>query len=138
VSVSQNKEIVRRYFEGRFNDNDAGVVEELVAPNVGIEDQKEFLQAVHAAFEGLHVTIHDLIAEDDQVVVHYEMVGTHRLEWLGIAPSGKRLTFRGMALLTVRDGKIVKDDVVYSDHIEVLLGMNEVELPSQRDTGDAS
>jgi predicted ester cyclase len=122
MSTTQNKEIVRRYFERRFNDNDHRVVDELVSPDLDIRGQKEFLNAVHDAFEDLRVTIHELIAENDRVAVHFEMSGRHRLEWLGIEPSGKHLTFHGIALLTVTDGHIVQDDVVYSDHTDVLLG----------------
>jgi predicted ester cyclase len=39
-----------------------------------------------------------------------------------VAPSGERVTFEGLALLRIADGKIV-EDVAYGDNAVVLLGL---------------
>ena len=52
MSASENKEIVRRYWEGRFNDKDYSVVDKFLSPSArpaGPEEQKAWLDAFHAA-----------------------------------------------------------------------------------------
>jgi predicted ester cyclase len=39
---------------------------------------------------------------------------------MGVAPSGKQVTFRGVALLRIADGKIVSD-VAFGNDLQVLL-----------------
>lgn len=45
------------------------------------------------------------IAEGDKVVVHFEMVGTHEAEFLGMPPTGELVTVGGVDIVTVVDGK---------------------------------
>jgi predicted ester cyclase len=120
MSVNDNKELVRRYFDGRWNDKNYAVVDELLEPSLGIEEHKAWLDSVHAAIGGIQLTMEDLIGENDQVVVPWSITGIHRGEYLGVAPTGQRVTFRGLALLRIADAKIVSD-VAYGDDLSVLL-----------------
>jgi predicted ester cyclase len=95
------------------------VVDELLEPSLGIEEHKAWLDSVHSAIGGIQLTMQDLIGENDQVVVPWSITGIHRGEYLGVAPTGQRVTFRGLALLRIADGKIVSD-VAYGDDLSVL------------------
>ena len=75
---------------------------------------------MHAAFADITLTMEELIGEGDQVVVPWEVTGTHQGEHLGVAPSGDQVTFRGLALLRVVGSKIVSD-VAFGNDLEVLL-----------------
>jgi hypothetical protein len=48
------------------------------------------------------------------------MEATHVGDWAGFAPSGKRLTVRGMSLFRLADGKIVEDNLNYNNSPELL------------------
>jgi predicted ester cyclase len=61
-----------------------------------------------------------LIAGGGQVVVPFPMAGVHSGECLGVAPTGKRVSFRGFARLRVEDGRITEDEPE-SNVLEVLL-----------------
>jgi len=52
--------------------------------------------------------IHDAIAEDDLVVLRWSLTGTHREQFLGIPPTGKAVTLRGIDIYRVQDGKIAE------------------------------
>jgi len=122
LSVSENKEIVRRYFEGRYNDKNYDVVDRFLAPSADIEGgKKAWLDKYHAAWSDTRLTIDHLIAEDDLVMAHITMEATHVGDWAGFAPTGKRLTVRGMALCRLADGKIVEDNLNYNNSRELLL-----------------
>jgi hypothetical protein len=50
----------------------------------------------------------DLIAEDDKVVGRFKCSGTHRGEWLGHAPTGRRFEdVDEVYIFRVREGRIV-------------------------------
>lgn len=53
------------------------------------------------------VTVEEVVAEGDRVMQVEVMEGTHTGEILGgIAPTGKRITLRGVWVYFIRDGKI--------------------------------
>jgi predicted ester cyclase len=120
VTVAENKELVRRYFDERWNHQNYHVIDELLDPSLGIEETKAGVAAMHAAFADIKLTMEELIGEGDQVVVPWEVTGTHQGEYMGIAPSGEQVTLRGLALLRVGDSKIVSD-VAFGNDLEVLL-----------------
>jgi predicted ester cyclase len=59
------------------------------------------------------------------VAVHCTFEATHVGEWEGIAPTGKRITTRGMALCRLVDGKIVEDEVNYGEDLRAALARAE-------------
>jgi len=65
------------------------------------------------------LTILDLLAEGNQVAIHWRVEGTHQGDYLGVAATSKPVTYQGIALLRVEDGKIV-DDIAYWDNLSIL------------------
>ena len=53
------------------------------------------------AFPDRHQIIHDWVAENDKVVTRWTVQGTQQGEYLGIAPTGKRVKFSGMDIFRV-------------------------------------
>ena len=49
-----------------------------------------------------------ILAEGDLVSAHQRWRGTHRGEFLGIAPTGKQVEFTSTALLRIADGQIAQ------------------------------
>ena len=123
MSAQENKEIVRRYFGGRFNDKDYSVVDQYLAPDATPtpDEQKAWLDDLHGAWPDMHSSIDHLIAEDDLVAVHFTMGGTLAREWEGLTPNGKSIEVHGMALVWLKDGMIVKDDVNYTNLLEMMM-----------------
>jgi steroid delta-isomerase-like uncharacterized protein len=119
MSTAENKELVRRYFDERWNHGSLDVCDELLSSSMDIEEQKEFVRAQHVALGNLHLTILDLLAEGDQVAIHWRIDGTHKGDFLGVAATGKPVTFQGIALLRITDGKIT-DDIAYWDNQSIL------------------
>jgi predicted ester cyclase len=119
MSTAENKELVRRYFDERWNRHNLDICDELLAPSVEIDDAKEFVRSFYAAFGKIQLTILDLLAEGNQVAVHWRIAGTHQGDYLGVAATGKPVMYQGIALLRVEGGKIV-DDIAYWDNLSIL------------------
>ncbi len=118
MTVEENKAIVRRWGEA-FNKKDLAAVDEIFAakydghtPGAELnspESVKELLTVLFTAFPDLHMTVEDLIAEGDKVVIRFTSTGTHQGEYLGIAPTGKQVTGTGIAIYRIVGGKVVEE-----------------------------
>jgi predicted ester cyclase len=61
-----------------------------------------------AAFPDWQSELHLLIAEDDLVAEVFTASGTHRGEMMGVAPTGREVSLRGINVFRVRDGRITE------------------------------
>jgi len=91
MSTEDNKTTVRRLIEEGWNQGKLAVFDELAAPNWihqdplrphvrTREDFKRHVAETRSAFPDLHLTIEDMIAEGDQVVVRWMWHGTHTVQ----------------------------------------------------------
>ena len=67
---------------------------------------KPIIRMLGAALPDVRITIHDMIQEPGKVGVRAEIGGTHLGELFGIAPTGKKVSFRLHEFHTVKDGLI--------------------------------
>ena len=120
MSVEQNKALVHRLMEEVFNGGNVSLVDELVAPDFveheelppGITPGREAIKQLPAifrsAFPDFKVTIDDLIAEGDKVVVRTTWSGTHKGEFMGLAATGKGVSFGVIDIIRIAGGKFVE------------------------------
>ena len=113
----ENKEVVRRFFED-VAAGDLEVLYELVSEDClihapgreirGVEQVKDVRAGQFQALGDWTTTVERQIAEDDLVASLVTISGMHSKEFLGVPPSGKRITFTNTFLDRVVDGKIVE------------------------------
>ena len=118
--TEENKAIVRRVYEivstGDFEraaeivDQDAPDNELLPddPPTRLIDTFKETFSEAREGFPDLGITIEDVMAEGDRVTARVVMRGTHRGEFQGITPTGKRVEVRAIDMFRISNGKIVE------------------------------
>lgn len=105
----RNKATIRRVFAEFVNKGDASVVDELYRPDIvdhaglpgapeGAEGVKYTIGSLREAFPDFNVTIEDISAHGDMVVIHNTWRGTHLGELLGIAPTGRSFLSVGIVL----------------------------------------
>jgi steroid delta-isomerase-like uncharacterized protein len=115
---SANALLARRWFDEVWNARNDETVTELLDPNivgqmegVDVRSPEDFLKARAGLLDGfpdLQVTVEDVVAEGDNVVVRWSASGTHKGAGLGIPPSKRRVSFRGMSWIVFSNGRIVK------------------------------
>ena len=70
-----------------------------VNPNVKtLEQFREWVLFNHKVFPDFHVTIEDTIAQSDKIVKRWTATGTHKAEMMGIPPTNRQVTIRGVAI----------------------------------------
>ncbi len=103
MSTEENKDVVRRALEA-LNKRDLGTLDQLIG---GPEEWKRRLANLLTAFPDVQLIQEDQIAEGDQVVERWTIRGTHRGHFQGIPPTGKRVTYTGIDIFRIVDGKLV-------------------------------
>jgi predicted ester cyclase len=111
MTAEENEALSRRGIEEVGNTGNLDLIDEVFAPDIvihdpgspggetrGIEAAKQYRTMVRTAFPNLHLTIDDMMAERDRVMVRFTMRGTHRDVLHGIQPTGKRIVMTGIAI----------------------------------------
>ncbi len=113
---SANKQLVREAFAvvdaHQFDRLRELMSESVVCHMVGVaesmdrESAIEFIRRAYESFPDFAHELHDIIAEDDKVMVRLTNRTTHSKDFEGLAPTGKRIEFASAHLLTIEDGAI--------------------------------
>jgi predicted ester cyclase len=107
VSVEENKALVRRLIDKVIAERDLDALDEL-ADGEFAPVAKRWVSPFQSAFPDFEMEIVELIGEGDTVVAHFRCSGTHRGEWLGRPPTGRRFeNIDEIYIFRVRDGKLV-------------------------------
>jgi uncharacterized protein (DUF1330 family)/predicted ester cyclase len=113
----QDAETLVRRFYGAMSTGDTGDAAEYLADDwqdiplppgtpAGIDGYRATVAFLRSAFAGLEVEIEDVIVAGDRVAVRVLATGTHRGEILGIAPTGRTVSFRAFDFHRVVNGRI--------------------------------
>ena len=140
AKVEENKAIVKSFVEQVQNRHDIGALDELFSPDFvdhsgistppTLEGTKQFFTMFFAAFPDMHVTIHDQVAEGDNVVTRKTLQGTHQGEFLGIPPAGKPVKFDVIDIFRIADGKIT-DHWAVADMLGLMQQIGAIPSPGQ-------
>jgi steroid delta-isomerase-like uncharacterized protein len=117
MSSETNKAIIRRYLEQVFNERRYDLVEEFLVEGVefhgtgiapGLAAAEKWVAMLIAAFPDQHMTIDDVIAEGDRVVVRSTLNGTHQGEMQGIPATGNPVSQPSITIFRLAKGKIAE------------------------------
>jgi steroid delta-isomerase-like uncharacterized protein len=118
-----NKAVVRRLIEEVWNKGNLSSLDEFFTPNYqnhdpsspdfgrGPESERKGATLYRNAFPDLRLTIEDIIAEGDTVMVRWSSRGTHKGELNGIAPTGKQINISGITVARLSNGKLAESHV---------------------------
>ena len=122
MSVEENKTVVRRILEEIWNKGNLALIPEVYDPGFiwhtlrgdikGHDGIKQFATAVLNAFPDFHITIEDMVGEGDKVVIRGLYSGTHKGEFMGIAPTGKKVSYAAISIISLVGGKSVEAWIV--------------------------
>jgi serine phosphatase RsbU (regulator of sigma subunit)/predicted ester cyclase len=118
--AKENKALVRRFMEARAK-ADLNAIEEMMAPDFishgllpgqqpGREGLKRSIAEIAATFSNRRRFIEDQVAEGDKVVTRYTLRATHdRKEIMGVAPTGREVTYKAIVIHRISEGKIAEE-----------------------------
>jgi predicted ester cyclase len=120
MAAEDNKALVRRVLAEVRHGWTTAVIEQFFAPDyrrhltptgphLTREEQLERASRLRAAFPDAEATLEDIVAEGDRVAYRLTIRGTHRGPFLGIAPTGHRVTVALFAIVRVEQGRLAEE-----------------------------
>ena len=133
-NTDRNKQLIKK-FEIMINTADEKLAEELVSPDAPFYTPaspeplfggKGYLSVVHwmrSGFSDVQWHLTDMVADEDKVAVKWDMTGTHDGEFMGIKPTGRKISVCVMNFYYFnKDGKVT-NDVAAEGMIGILRGI---------------
>jgi steroid delta-isomerase-like uncharacterized protein len=121
MSVEENVELMRRWFQEVWNEGKTQTIYDLFAadgiatgehedgkPMRGPADFAPFAKRIRGAFPDIRIVIEDAFGAGDKVVVRWTATMTHSGDHLGMPASGKPVRIAGMTIARIRDNQIAE------------------------------
>jgi steroid delta-isomerase-like uncharacterized protein len=121
MSVEENVQLVRRWFQEVWNEGKIESIHELLAPDaIGIGELEDgsslrgpaefvpFVERIRGAFPDIKIVVEDAFGAEDKVVLRWSATMTHRGDHLGMPASGRRVRIAGMSIARIRDKQITE------------------------------
>ena len=115
---AENKDLARRFYEGS-NAGKLEVIEEIVADEMTEHEEfpglasgrlgvRQFFQMMRTAFPDFQMTMEDIFADGDRVVIRARMSGTHHGTFMDMPATGQRMDVPFADFVRFHDGKVVE------------------------------
>jgi steroid delta-isomerase-like uncharacterized protein len=124
VAIEENKALARRALEEVWSRGDLSAADQIYSPDFtshqrshpdqagdvrGRDSLKSFVAELRSAFPDFSDTVDDQIAEGDKVVTRFTSYGTHRGPFMGVAASGRSVSWMGITIDRIAESKIVEN-----------------------------
>ncbi len=118
--MSQQENIAaQKKFGEAVNSGNLSMLRDIVAPDavdhdpapnqgLGPEGFISYFTELRTAFPDLKIAVDHMVADDDNVAFAYTMTGTHDGPLMGFAPTGRKISARGMQITRFENGKQVE------------------------------
>jgi steroid delta-isomerase-like uncharacterized protein len=118
----------------RVDESYVGESESPLSPIRGREGVRKSLEMLFAAFPDLRFEIEQILASGDFVVVRYNVTGTHKGNFAGIAATNKPVNFHSCSVVELRNGKAVRIRA-YADNATLYQQLGVLSLPKAAAAG---
>lgn len=116
-SAENNVTLVKQLFEQVWNKGNLSLANDLLAPDFvdhnvlpGTPDGREGFSTgvnmIRSAFPDIQFSLDQIVVEDDRLALRLTGVGTHKGDFMGISPTGKKITLGSMTFFHIKNGKI--------------------------------
>lgn len=120
MSEEELVELTKQYANEVWNQGNLEAIDDYLAEDFemgypmpgmgsGREDYKEFAAMMRSAFPDLENKVEDTFASGNRVVQLWTAEGTHEGELFGAPATDREVTFAGISIYKVEDGKIQHD-----------------------------
>ena len=83
------------------------------------------------AFPDLKFELVDMVSEGDRAACHIRITGTHKGDFMGMAPTGKKIDVGGVDFVRIRDGRTA-EHWGYSADLVMMEQLGAATIPEQR------
>jgi len=120
ITVEDNIRVVRRFTDEVWNQGNLNVADEIIAPAAanpkgatagGPYSVKDLVRGIREAFAPLHRNVHDIVANETRVVVHWSSTGVHsaHISMFPYPVTEEPIAITGVVAFEIVDGKIASE-----------------------------
>jgi len=112
-----NHQFLNQVHQLIWNEKQLAAMDTYFAPNVvsnnpfgkafGLQALRQDVQTWLDFFPDLHNVDEEIIATRDTIVVKWESTGTHTTAFMGVPPTGRKIRYNGVSVVSLLDGKII-------------------------------
>ena len=135
MSLEENKVIASRLTYEGLNKKDVDGMDDYIADDYvfngappdlhpGLKGLKQFFIMMFEAFPDWNSYVEDMVAEGDKVAVRWGATGTHKGEWEGIPPTGKKVEWKGLLIYRIVEGKLA-EEWVFDNTVSIIQELKE-------------
>ena len=134
----RHHKLAMKKFERMINTNDEALSEELVAsdaafytpaspePLYGGKGYLSVVKWMRGGFSDVQWRLEEMVAEGNVVAVRWQLTGTHDGEFLGVPPTGRKISCSIMNFYTFNAAGKITNDVAAEGMIGILRGIGAV------------
>ncbi len=111
-------ELARRTMEQMFDQGRVAYIEDVselsfvghdpLAGTLSLHDEERVVRSFREGFPNLRCQVTDVIAQHDRAVCRWVAHGTHRGEFMGIAPTGRSVEFDGITMMRFHGDRLAE------------------------------
>lgn len=94
----------------------------------GPDSYKKIVSMLHEAFSDFEIAVEDIISDKSKVVLRASYHGIHKGEFLGVPPTGRKVTFTGICIYNLSHGRII-EQWTSADNLGVLQQLTRESSP---------
>jgi steroid delta-isomerase-like uncharacterized protein len=119
MTAATNKARYGEFIQAIFNEARFDRLGDFLAPSYAIQEAppgtapggegvRQVVTMFRTAFPDMTITLDEVIAEGDTVAALSRLRGTHRGEFMGVAPTGKTVSVTSLTMVRLEDGRLTK------------------------------
>ena len=110
-NTEANKKVLSKWVEANWQDHDRDYIAKNSTGDFPVEAYEAWFDSITTTYPDARVETLHMLAEGDEVALHWEFTGTSALE----ETEGRRVTFPGLSIVKIANGKVVSDLFAYND-----------------------
>jgi steroid delta-isomerase-like uncharacterized protein len=122
MAIEANKALVRRFYDEVINARNLDAIGTLLTPDFvhngearGQAGQRAAIETLFTAFPDMRAMIDGMVAEGDEVAARMTWRGTHQGPFMGIAPTGREISFASVVIMRIAGGRLAQAWITEDD-----------------------
>jgi steroid delta-isomerase-like uncharacterized protein len=123
--TAAHKLLFGRLYHSVWNDRKLEYIDQIIAKThalgdptisggaVGPSAYRRQVEQFLAGLPDLKFTVDETVSEKDKLVVAWTINGTHKGELMGVTPTNRKVSFSGITINEIADGKIIESTLVW-------------------------
>mgnify|MGYP001161045904 FL=1 len=109
--TAANKDVLGRWVKAIWQDHDRSYIKNNATGDYPVEGNEAWFDSITTTYPDARVEILHMLAEGDEVALHWEFTGTSSLK----GTEGRSIKVPGLSIVKIENGKIASDVFAYND-----------------------